>query len=96
MVPLTDLLKKDKKWEWSSKCQATFDQGVMSIELVLRLPNLEFPFEVQNYASDKALGGVLMQEGHPVAFESQKINGDKQGYNTHMKEMIIVIHCLQQ
>ena len=69
--PLTDLLKKDQKWEWSSKFQAIVDElkCAMSIEPVLRLPNLKLPFEVKNDASDRTLGGVLVQEGHPVIFE---------------------------
>ena len=50
----------------------------MSKELVLQLPNLELPFEVQIDALDRALGRVLVQEEHLVSFESQKINGAKQ------------------
>ena len=48
VTPLTDLLKKDHKWERSSKFQAAFDElkGEMSIESILWLPNLELPFEV--------------------------------------------------
>ena len=50
----------------------------ISTELVLWLPDLDLPFEVQKNASDKALGGVLVQEGHSVAFESRKLNNAKQ------------------
>ena len=35
-----------------------------------------------------------MQEGHPVAFESRKLDASKQRYNTYEKEMTAVIHCL--
>ena len=98
VAPLTDLLKKDQVWQWNLECQAAFDElkGAISLEPVLRLPNLELPFEVQTDASYRALGGVLVQEGHPVAFESRKLNGAEQRYNTHEKEMTAVIHCLQQ
>uniref|UniRef100_A0A1U7VL06 Uncharacterized protein LOC104217178 n=1 Tax=Nicotiana sylvestris TaxID=4096 RepID=A0A1U7VL06_NICSY len=37
----------------------------MSSSPVLALPDLAKPFEVQTDASDYALGGVLLQEGHP-------------------------------
>lgn len=40
-----------------------------SIEPMLWLGNLDLPFEFQTNALDKALGGVLVQEGHPMAFE---------------------------
>ncbi|RVW26159.1 Retrovirus-related Pol polyprotein from transposon 297 [Vitis vinifera] len=74
--PFTNLLKKDNSWDWSMQCQMAFEglKEAISTELVLRLPDLDLPFEVQTDASDRALGGVLVQEGHPVAFESRKLN----------------------
>ena len=46
-------------------------------------------------ASDRVLGGMLVQEGYRVAFESLKLDAVKQRYNTNKKEMIAVIHCLE-
>ena len=57
---------------------------------------MDLPFEVQIDVSTRALGGVLVQEGHPIAFESRKLNEAEQRYSTHKKEMIAVIHCLEQ
>ena len=68
---------------------------MITLEPILRLPYLEFPFEVHTDASDRALGGVLVQEGHPIAFESRKLDAIKKMYNTHEKEMTVVIHCLE-
>ena len=47
------------------------------------------------WGSDKALGGVLVQEGHSVAFESWNLDVAEQRYSTHEKEMIAVIHYLE-
>ncbi len=33
------------------------------------------PFEVHTNASDFAIGGVLMQDGHPITFENNKLCG---------------------
>ena len=63
--PLVDLLKKERKWEWDAECQATFQKlkDAITLEPVLRLLDLELSFEVHTDASDRALGGVLVQEG---------------------------------
>ena len=94
---LTDLLKKERKWEWDTECQAAFQKlkDAITSELVLRLPDLELPFEVHTNSLDRALGGVLVQEGHPIAFESRKLNAAEQRYSAHEKEMTAVIHCLE-
>ena len=72
---LTDLLKKDKRWSWTNKCQEAFDdlKKRMVTAPILKFPDFERPFEVHIDASDFAIGGVLMQDGHPVVYESQKL-----------------------
>jgi hypothetical protein len=41
---------------------------------VLQLPDHTKPFQVHTDASDYAIGGVLVQQGNPVAYESRKLN----------------------
>ena len=93
----TDLLKKRKAWDWSPECQHAFDKlkRSMTEELVLALPNHTKPYEVHTDASDFAIGGVLMQDGHPVAFESRKLNETERRYTVQEKEMTAVVHCLR-
>ena len=67
----------------------------MASDPVLQLPNLSMPFEVHTDASDYAIGGVLVQEGHPVAFESRKLNDVEKRYTVQEKEMTAVVHCLR-
>src|SRR5262249_9083556 len=73
---LTDLLKKGQPWIWSNECQSAFEdvKRVLISDPVLTLPDLNKPFEVHIDASDFALGGVLMQNDHPIAYESRKLN----------------------
>ncbi|KAK3027685.1 hypothetical protein RJ639_041395 [Escallonia herrerae] len=88
-APLTNLLKKGKAWEWSKRCQTAFEglkEGVTE-ELVLALSDHTKVFELQTDASDFAIGGVLMQEGHPIAFESHKLNDTERRYTVQEKEM---------
>jgi hypothetical protein len=37
----------------------------------------------------------LLQEGHPVAFESRKLNDAELNYQTTEKEMLAVVHALR-
>ncbi|KAE8691406.1 hypothetical protein F3Y22_tig00110890pilonHSYRG01301 [Hibiscus syriacus] len=95
-TPLTELLKKDKVWEWSTTCHNAFEKlkEPMVSEPMLALPDYTKPFVVFTDASDVSNGGVLMQEGHPVAYESRKLNEIERRYSVHEKEMTAVVHCL--
>ncbi|KAL6343067.1 hypothetical protein AAG906_017879 [Vitis piasezkii] len=65
------------------RIQGGSNSGLAYTYKVLRLPDLELPFEVQTDASDKALRGVLVQEGHLVAFESRKLDALEQRAGRH-------------
>jgi len=54
---------------------------------VLALPDHAKPFEVHTDDSDYAIGGVLMQEGHPIAYESRKFNDIERKYTVQEKGM---------
>ena len=82
---------------WSQECQQAFDtlKKAITEEPVFSLPDLNKPFELHTDASDFVIGGVLMQEGHPIAFESRKPNDTERRYTVQEKEMTAVIHCLR-
>ncbi|KAA0025807.1 reverse transcriptase [Cucumis melo var. makuwa] len=95
--PLTELLKKDVHWNWDPECQAAFDglkQAMMERPL-LGITDVTKPFEVEIDASDYALGGVLLQNGHPITYKSRKLNAAERRYTVSEKEMLTVIHCLR-
>jgi hypothetical protein len=90
-VPLTNLTKKSHPWVWTGRCQDAFEL----IEApLLRTPDERLPYEVVIDAPDLGLGGVLLQEGHPVAFESRKLNSAELNFQTTEKGMLAVVHAL--
>ena len=50
--PLTDLLKKGKRWNWKKKCHEAIEdlKRMMVTTPILILPDLEKPFEVHTYS----------------------------------------------
>ncbi|KAK5785550.1 hypothetical protein PVK06_040146 [Gossypium arboreum] len=96
-APLTDLLKKGKMWDWDLQCEKAFNQvkKAMTSEPVLALINFSKAYEVRTDASEYAIGGVLMQDGHPITFESRKLNETERRYTVQEKEMTAVVHCLR-
>ena len=53
------------------------------------------PFEVWSDASNRAIGAVLQQHGHPVAFLSRKFNSAEKNYSVFDKELLAVINALK-
>ncbi len=82
---------------WTASCQAAFEglKAALTTAPVLRLPNYDKPFEVIADASVHGLGAVLMQDGHPVAYESRKFSPAEYNYDTGEQEMLAVVHALK-
>ena len=71
--PMTNLLKKNKKFEWSEKAEEAFQllKTQLTTAPVLVLPDTSKDFVVFCDASHQGLGAVLMQDGHVVAYASR-------------------------
>jgi hypothetical protein len=70
--PMTELLKKDKKFEWTPACESRFQElkKRLTTVLILVMPDMEKLFSIICDASSQGLGCVLMQDGHAVAYAS--------------------------
>jgi hypothetical protein len=71
--PMTDLLEKDKKLEWTSACEASFQElkKRLTTAPILVMPDMEKPFSIYCDASGQGLGCLLIQDGHVVAYASR-------------------------
>jgi hypothetical protein len=97
-TPLTNLLKKSTiTYDWEETCDEAFEtlKGILVKAPVLKLPNFDKDFEIHFDAFDFAIGGVIVQDGRPVAFESKKLSETERRWPTHEKKMWAVIHCLK-
>ena len=67
----------------------------MSSTSVLTTIDFTKPFLVECDAPGFEIGAVLMQEGHPITFESRKLN-KRSLKSTYDKEMLAIIYALSK
>jgi microcompartment protein CcmK/EutM len=69
---MTQLLQKEAKFKWSPQCEKSFLtlKKLLTTTPVLAQPNIEKSFNVYCDASGTGIGGVLMQDGHAIAYAS--------------------------
>jgi hypothetical protein len=95
--PMTRLLEKDRKFDWTSECEQAFHilWTLLTSAPVLAQPDIEKPFDVYCDASGTGLGGVLMQEGRVIAYASRQLRKHEVNYLTHDLELAAVVHALK-
>jgi hypothetical protein len=94
---MTQLIKKDKKFEWTPACETSFQElkRRLTSAPVLILPDIRKDFEVYCDASKQGLGCVLMQQGKVVAYASRQLRPHEVNYPTHDLELAAVVHSLK-
>eukprot|EP00253_Pinus_taeda_P017026 PITA_17026 len=73
--PITLLQKKGRAFHWTPNCQKSFEQlkHLLSTTPILSIADPHKDYVVCTDASKEGLGGVLMQEGRVIAYESRKL-----------------------
>ena len=96
-ILLTNLLKKDQKFEWSDTCQHSFEElrQRLTTTPVLALPLGNDGYVVYSDASRQGLGCVLMQNGRVIAYASRQLKKHEQNYPTHDLELAAVVFALK-
>jgi len=94
--PLNELVKKDISFVWGEKQQHDFDKikARLTQALILALPKFEKTFELLCDASGVGICVILLQEGHPIAYFSEKLNGLLRNYPTYDKELYTLVRAL--
>ena len=94
---LNDLTKKGVPFVWGAAQDAAFDElkrRLISAPLLM-LPNFNKQFDIECDASGIGIGGVLMQEGKPIAYFSEKLNGAQLNYPVYDKELYALVRVLE-
>lgn len=95
--PLTNLTKKNVKWEWTQLEQNAFDQLKIKLSTapVLQQINPSKPCIIKIDASSYAIGAVIVQgeldEEHPIEYASRLLTTAERNYSTIEREALAVV-----
>jgi hypothetical protein len=97
VAPFNDLTKKGVSFYWGAAQEHSFNTLIdkLTHALLLQLPDFGKTFELECDASGIGIGGVLLQEGKPIAYFSKKLNGPLLNYSTYDKELYTLVHILE-
>ena len=62
---------------------------------ILKYPDFDKEFKLCTDASKYALGAVLLQEDHPIAFASRTLNNHEINYSTTEKELLAIVWAVK-
>jgi hypothetical protein len=76
-----------EKFVWGRSQQQMFDdlKQLLCSAPILSLPDLQQPFEIETNDSNYAMGTVLTQHNHPMAYHSETLSYFVRKYPTYDK-----------
>ena len=94
---MTRLLQKNVRFEWSEKCQTSFEKlkAFLTEAPVLTQPTYGKEYVIFSDASLNGLGCVLMQEGKVIAYASRQLKLHEKNYPTHDLELAALVFALK-
>ena len=65
-------------------------KSILATDVLMVYPNINLPFKIYTNASNYQMGTVIMQNGRPVVYWSQKLDSAQKNDSTMEKEMLTV------
>lgn len=100
-APITDLLKKSKKFKWSEAAEEALEQlkAVLTSAPVLTNPDYTRPFIIETDASQLAVGAALLQEFDDgkriIGYFSKKLSSTQRKYSATERECLGVLLAVE-
>jgi hypothetical protein len=84
-------------FQWGKAHNESFDalKDKLTHAPLLQLPIFGKTFELECNACGIGIGAVLMQDGKPIAYYSEKLHGHILNYSTYDKELYALVRSLE-
>ena len=94
-APLNAIVKKDVVFKWGHDQIQAFEtlKKKLTKAPILALPNFTKTFDIECHAFNIGIGVVLLQEGHPIAYFSEKLKGSHLNYSTYDEELYALVRA---
>jgi hypothetical protein len=99
-LPLTELLKKDNPFSWTSRQEEAFRELKIRMvkALIMSAPNFNKEFHVTGDASGFCIGIILWQyenekEEKPIYYASRQMSSAEKNYTTTKRECLPIIYA---
>ena len=99
IAPISDLRKKSEaEFQWTDKCQRAFERlkSELASKPVVQPYSLKKEVTTTTDASEKAIGGVLSQEGHPVIYVSKTLSQAEQRYSNIERKALAIVFVVKR
>jgi len=95
---LTNLLKKDVPFVWTSAHQQEFEylKSILVSDTCLTMPDMSQPFELFTDASNTCVSAVLTQNKRPVEYFSRKLRANELNWVIYEKEALALIEAINR
>jgi hypothetical protein len=96
-APPNDLMKKGVPFYWGAAQEHSFNTLIdkLTHAPLLQLPDFGKTLELECDASGIGIGGVLLQEGKPIAYFHENLSGPSLNYSTYDKELYALVRVLE-
>lgn len=96
--PLNELRQQNTRFEWGKKHDIAFQQlkNQLSSKPVIQPFDVKKETTLVTDASEKSIGGVIMQNEHPIIYMSRKLNCSEQNYSNTEREALAIVWCMNR
>ncbi|PAA69616.1 hypothetical protein BOX15_Mlig032248g1 [Macrostomum lignano] len=96
--PLQELRRGDRVFEWNAVAEAAFSEVKRSLASnpCIKPFDVSAPVCLRVDASEKSLGAVLVQSGHPVMFMSRALTQAETNYSNIEREALAIVWAVER